>query len=74
MMAEAEAAGIRATGYKVSADARNLELITQLIDEGAVRVHVDRVYDLADGPAAHRVLERGHTRGKIVLRISDSID
>lgn len=70
MMAEAAAAGIRATGYKVAADARTLELITQLIDEGAVRVHVDRVFDLAEGPEAHRLLEQGHTRGKIVLRVS----
>ena len=70
MMDEAAVAGIRATGYKVAADARALELITQLIDEGAVRVHVDRVFDLAEGAEAHRLLEQGHTHGKIVLRVS----
>ena len=36
-----------------------------------MRVHVDRVFELADGAAAHRLIEQGHTRGKIVLRISD---
>ena len=68
MADDAAAAGIRATHYKVVADARVLDLITELIDDGAVRVHVDRVFDLAEGPEAHRLLEQGHTRGKIVLR------
>ena len=70
MMTEADAAGIRATGYKVAADARVLDIITALIDSGVVRPHVDQVFDLADGAEAHRVLEQGHTRGKIVLRVS----
>jgi len=70
MMAEAAAAGIRATGYKVAPDARTLDRITRLIDDGSVRVHVDRVFDLAAGAEAHRLLEQGHTRGKIVLRVS----
>jgi NADPH:quinone reductase-like Zn-dependent oxidoreductase len=71
MQAEAEAAGVLATGYKVPADARVLEAITALIDSGAVRVNIDHVFDLADGAAAHRALEGGHTRGKIVLRVTD---
>jgi NADPH:quinone reductase-like Zn-dependent oxidoreductase len=70
LMEDAAAAGIRATGYKVPADARVLEQITALIEDGSVRVHVDRVFDLADGADAHRLLEEGHTRGKIVLRVS----
>ena len=71
MQQEAAAAGVRATGYKVPADARVLDAITALIDNGTVRVNVDQVFDLADGAAAHRALEGGHTRGKIVLRVSD---
>jgi NADPH:quinone reductase-like Zn-dependent oxidoreductase len=70
MMEEARAAGIRATGYKVAPDARALDRITRLIDDGTVSVHVDRVFDLAEGAEAHRLLEQGHTRGKIVLQVS----
>jgi NADPH:quinone reductase-like Zn-dependent oxidoreductase len=70
MMQEAAEAGIRATSYKVAADARVLDEITALIEDGSVRVHVDRVFDLADGPEAHRLIEQGHTRGKIVLRVA----
>ena len=70
MAADAAAAGHRATGFKVSPDARVLDEISALLDAGIVRVHVDSVFELADGAAAHRLLEEGHTRGKIVLRIS----
>jgi len=72
MQEEAAAAGVRATGYKVPADARVLDTITALIDNGTVRVNIDQVFDLADGAAAHRALEGGHTRGKIVLRVTDA--
>lgn len=72
MQAEATAAGVRATGYKVPADARVLDAITALIDNGTVRVNIDSVFDLADGAAAHRAIEGGHTRGKIVLRVSET--
>jgi NADPH:quinone reductase-like Zn-dependent oxidoreductase len=71
MQEEAAAAGVRATAYKVAPDARALEQITALIDSGAVRVNIDSVFDLAEGAAAHRSLEGGHTRGKIVLRVAD---
>ena len=70
MAADAAASGRRATGFKVSADARALDEISALLDAGTVRVHVDAVFELADGAAAHRLIEEGHTRGKIVLRVS----
>jgi len=70
MAAEAAATGRRATGFKVSPDARALDEISALLDAGTVRVHVDAVFDLADGAEAHRLIEEGHTRGKIVLRVS----
>ncbi|UCR90607.1 NADP-dependent oxidoreductase [Mycetocola spongiae] len=69
MAEEAEAAGVRASLYKVSPDARVLDQITALIDAGKLTVHVDALYDLADIVQAHNALEQGHTRGKIVLRI-----
>ncbi len=70
---EADAAekGVLATGLSVAPDARTLSVITRLIDDGSVRVHVDRVLDLADGAEAHRLVEAGHVRGKLVLRVAD---
>jgi NADPH:quinone reductase-like Zn-dependent oxidoreductase len=67
----AAAAGVRATHYKVVPDGDALATIGRLLETGSIRVFVDRVFDLADAAAAHAELERGHTRGKIVLRVSD---
>ena len=64
-------AGVRATGYKVIPDGSTLATIGRLLDSGAVQVYIDRVFDLKDAAAAHTALEEGHTRGKIVLRVSD---
>lgn len=67
----AEEAGVRATSYKVIPDGGTLATIARLLDSGAVQVYIDRVFDLAEVAAAHTELEQGHTRGKIVLRVSD---
>lgn len=64
-------AGVRATSYKVVPDGGALATIARLLDSGAVQVYIDKVFDLADAASAHRALEDGHTRGKIVLRVSD---
>lgn len=68
---DATAAGMRATTFKVAPDAASLAVIARLLDSGDLRVHVDRVFDLADAAAAHRHLELGHTRGKLVLRVAE---
>ena len=63
--------GVRATSYKVVPDGGALATIARLLDSGAVQVYIDRVFDLRDAADAHAELEKGHTRGKIVLRVSD---
>ncbi len=70
MADDAAAAGVRATGYQVSADGSALTVISRLLESGDVRVFVDRVFDLDDVAEAHVALETGHTRGKIVLNVS----
>lgn len=69
---EAEAAGVRATGYKVSPNGATLAVMSRMIEAGDLRVHVDRVLPLAEVAEAHRLLEDGHTRGKIVLRVGEA--
>lgn len=66
----AEAAGVRATDYKVIPDGSALATVGRLLDSGAIQVYIDQVFDLGEAAAAHRALEEGHTRGKIVLRVS----
>jgi NADPH:quinone reductase-like Zn-dependent oxidoreductase len=67
--AEAAAAGMRASTFKVAPDAATLAVITRLIDSGDVRVNVDEVFPLSAAAEAHRAIERGHTRGKLVLQV-----
>jgi len=69
---DAAAAGVRAAGYKVVPDGGALATIGRLLDSRAIQVYVDRVFDLEQAAEAHTVLEQGHTRGKIVLRIPDA--
>ncbi|HWR86331.1 MAG TPA: NADP-dependent oxidoreductase [Rhodoglobus sp.] len=71
MAEEAAAAGVRASEYRVPADGATLAVISRLLDSGDLRVFVDQVFDLDDAAAAHVALETGHTRGKIVLKVSD---
>jgi NADPH:quinone reductase-like Zn-dependent oxidoreductase len=67
---DAAAAGVRATGYQVTPDGSTLAVISRMLESGEVRVHVDRVFDLAEAAEAHRLIEAGHSRGKIVLQVS----
>ncbi len=66
---DAAAAGVRASGYRVPADGQALAVISRLLQFGDVKVHVDRVLPLAEAAEAHRLIESGHTRGKIVLDV-----
>lgn len=70
--AAAAAAGVRATSYKVTPDGGVLSTLARLLDSGAIQVYIDRVIALADAAEAHREIERGHTRGKVVLTIAES--
>ena len=44
-----------------------LEFLTNLIEAGKVRPHIDRRYPFAEIPAAITYLEQGHARGKVVV-------
>lgn len=71
MREKAEAAGVRATGFRVSPDAATLAIVTRLLESRDVRVYVDRVLPLEEVAEAHRLIETGRTRGKIVLTVAE---
>jgi NADPH:quinone reductase-like Zn-dependent oxidoreductase len=54
----------------VRPDVDDLAELARLIDERAVRVHIDRRYPLADVRAAVEYAEHGHVRGKVVLGVA----
>ncbi|MFM2353084.1 MAG: hypothetical protein RLZZ608_490 [Actinomycetota bacterium] len=70
MLDDARAANVRATDYKVSPNGATLAVITRMIEAGDVRVHVDRVLPLDELAEAHRLVESGHTRGKVVVEVA----
>ncbi|WP_223694173.1 NADP-dependent oxidoreductase [Leifsonia poae] len=69
--ADAAAAGMRHTDFTVSPDGTALAVIARLLESANVRVHVDQIFALEQVAAAHRALETGHTRGKIVLKVAE---
>jgi NADPH2:quinone reductase len=48
---------------------RILERGAKLIEQGLLKIHVSRVLPLSDAAEAHRLIEAGHTTGKVVLQI-----
>lgn len=71
VVAAAQAAGRRATGYFVLPDAGTLAVISRLITSGDVTITADHVFELHEAVDAHKLLETGHVRGKIVVKVSD---
>ncbi|HKG37318.1 MAG TPA: NADP-dependent oxidoreductase [Solirubrobacterales bacterium] len=59
--------GTRAVEMLVSPDRVGLESLAALADEGGLRVETDEAFPLAQAADAHRSLEHGRARGKIVL-------
>jgi len=59
--------GKRAVEMLVSPDRAGLESLAALADEGGLRVETDDAFPLARAADAHRSLEHGRARGKIVL-------
>lgn len=67
LVEDAQSAGVRSSHYKVSGDGVILNEITSLVEAGDLKVHVDQTYSLDEIPDAHRALEGGHVRGKLVI-------
>ena len=53
----------------VRPDALQLAQLVAMVDEGSLRVHVQQAFPLEQVADAHRLLEQGHVRGKLVLTV-----
>ena len=54
----------------VKADAVDLEWLAEQVDDASLQPHIENIYPLEDIAEAHRKIETGHTRGKLVIKIS----
>jgi NADPH:quinone reductase-like Zn-dependent oxidoreductase len=67
----------RRTGHRITADvgkftAEDLAVLVDLAEAGAFRAVRDRTFDLAHIAEAHRIVDTGHKRGNVVLRLSSA--
>lgn len=61
--------GVRLRMVTRRASAANLAALAALVDQGVIRPVIDRVFPLAGTADAHRYLETGRARGKVVLAV-----
>jgi NADPH:quinone reductase-like Zn-dependent oxidoreductase len=65
------AKGIHGVQYMAQSIPEQLRLLAHLIDTRKIRPVIARIMPLKEAPEAHRISEEGHTRGKIVLKVTD---
>jgi NADPH:quinone reductase-like Zn-dependent oxidoreductase len=69
LIAKFEAAGRRFSGIAVDPHPVALRGLAELADRGKLRVHVQETFPFERIADAHRLIERGHLRGKIALTL-----
>jgi NADPH:quinone reductase-like Zn-dependent oxidoreductase len=68
LASKAKLAGFRFAGVSVEPDHQGLEELARLVDEGQLKVHVERTFPLERVREAHQFLTT-HPKGKVVLTI-----
>jgi len=66
---QAAARGMRGIGIMAQSNAADLTEIAALVDAGRMKPIISTVLPLTEARAAHELVECGHARGKIVLRV-----
>ena len=61
--------GPRFAGVMTKERSQDLTFLARLLDDGDLRVPLDRVFALSDIVEAHRYAEGGTVRGKVVVEI-----
>ncbi|MFT7870073.1 MULTISPECIES: NADP-dependent oxidoreductase [Amycolatopsis] len=69
LIAKFEAAGRRFSGIAVEPDPVALRGLADLVEQGRLRVSVQETFPFERIADAHRLIERGHLRGKVVLTV-----
>ncbi|CZT37005.1 NADP-dependent oxidoreductase [Rhizobium sp. 9140] len=66
---KAKSLGLRYSFLFMRADGRQLEEIAGLIDSGAIRPVVDRIFPFNQTPEALAYVETGRSKGKVVIKV-----
>ncbi|NIS81992.1 MAG: zinc-binding dehydrogenase [Anaerolineales bacterium] len=60
----------RMVGWLGKTDPADLIFLTGLIEAGKIRPVIDRTYPLEEIADAHRYVEKGHAKGKVIIKIA----
>lgn len=66
---EAKQKNIHIEGFMAQSLPGDLQQIADLIDSGKVKPVISEIIPMENAAEAHKKIEKGHTRGKIVLRV-----
>ena len=61
--------GVQAVGQRTKTNRKHLNRLTELVDAGKIKVHIDRVFPLDRIKLAIDHQKKGHPRGKVVLKM-----
>jgi NADPH:quinone reductase-like Zn-dependent oxidoreductase len=64
--------GVRGSRLGARPNGQELAEIAKIIDAGKLTRVIDRILPLSEARRAHELRQSGHTRGKIVLRVSNA--
>jgi NADPH:quinone reductase-like Zn-dependent oxidoreductase len=70
-LARALASGKRFLAVRVQPRGGELDKISSLIEAGKLRPVIETIFPLDQIAEAHRVSEKGHVRGKLVIKVSN---
>lgn len=63
--------GVTGIGQGTKTNTDHLTRLSKLVEAGAIHVHVDKTYALADVREAWEYQETGHPKGKVVVTVSE---
>lgn len=55
--------------FTAAPNQKDLAFVAELIEAGQIKPVIDRCYPLAEVPKAIRYLEKGHARGKVIIKV-----
>jgi NADPH:quinone reductase-like Zn-dependent oxidoreductase len=62
--------GKRMVGMLMKADPGDLVFLTELIEAGIIKPVIDRTYPLEEIADAHRYVDQGHAKGRVIIKIT----